>query len=139
MGGLAAPEALHDAHDFSEFDCGEPALNNWLQQRALKNESKYSRTYVVCDDAKGVAYASISAGSVEHAGSQKKMRRNAKANGRKSAVRSKVEHVFARQKNRMGLAIRTIGLDRAKATAALANMACSMGRLRWLLRQGQPA
>ena len=80
MGGLAAPEALHDAHDFSEFDCGEPALNTWLQQRALKNESRYSRTYVVCDDAKVVAYASISAGSVERTGAPKKMRRNAPDN-----------------------------------------------------------
>ena len=49
--------------------------------------------------------------------------RTAKANGRKSAVRSKVEHVFARRKTRMGPAIRTIGLDCAEATAALANMA----------------
>lgn len=80
MGGLEAPEALHDAHDFGEFDCGEPTLNTWLQQRALKNESRYSRTYVVCDDAKVVAYASISAGSVERAGAPKKMRRNAPDN-----------------------------------------------------------
>ena len=65
--------------------------------------------------------------------------RTAKSNGRKSTVRSKVEHVFAHQKARMGLAIRTIGFDRAEATAALANMACSMGRLRWLLSQGKPA
>ena len=65
--------------------------------------------------------------------------RTAKANGRKSAVRSKVEHVFGHQKTRMGLAIRTIGLDRAKATVTLANMAYNMGRLRWLLSQGKPA
>ena len=65
--------------------------------------------------------------------------RTAKSNGRKSAVRSKVEHVFAHQKTRMGLAIRTIGLDRAEATVTLANMAYNMGRLRWLLSQGKPA
>jgi transposase, IS5 family len=37
-------------------------------------------------------------------------RRTARANARKSAVRSAVEHVFARQKGAMGLFIRTIGL-----------------------------
>ena len=80
MGELTAPEALQDTHDFSEFDCGEPALNAWLQRRALKNESKYSLTYVVCDDAKVVAYVSISAGSVERADAPNKMRRNAPNN-----------------------------------------------------------
>ena len=74
MSGPAAPAALQDTHNFSEFDCGEPALNTWLQQRALKNKSRYSHTYVVCDDAKVVAYVSISAGSVELAAAPKEMR-----------------------------------------------------------------
>lgn len=80
MGKISAPEAIQETHDLSEFDCGEPALNAWLQGRALKNESKYSRTYVVCDDAKVVAYVSISAGSVERAEAPKKMQRNAPNN-----------------------------------------------------------
>ena len=51
--------------------------------------------------------------------------RTAKANGRKSSIRAKVEHVFAHRKNRMGLRIRTVGMARAKAAAALANMAAT--------------
>jgi hypothetical protein len=35
----------------------------------------------------------------------------ARANVKPSAVRSAVEHVFARQKHRIGLFIRTIGID----------------------------
>jgi transposase, IS5 family len=66
-------------------------------------------------------------------------KRTRRANGRKSAVRAKVEHVFAQQKDRMGLTIRTIGLARAKAAITLANMAYNMTRLRWLLRQTAPA
>ena len=58
--------------------------------------------------------------------------RTAKANGRKSKDRAKVEHVFAHQKARMGLTIRTVGLARAKAAVTMANMAYNMGRLRWL-------
>lgn len=61
------------------------------------------------------------------------------SNGRKSAVRSKVEHVFAQQKARMGLTIRTIGLARAKAAITLANIAYNMGRLRWHQSRTLPA
>jgi IS5 family transposase len=66
-------------------------------------------------------------------------KRTSKANGRKSTVRAKVEHVFGHQKDRMGMVIRTIGLARAKAVITLANMAYKMGRLRWLLSRGAPA
>ena len=52
-------------------------------------------------------------------------RRTAKANGRKSLTRAKVEHVFAHRKDRMGLRIRTIGMARAKAAVTLANMAAT--------------
>lgn len=64
-------------HDLADFDCGEPALNEWLKQRALKNESRFSRTYVVCDGGKVVAYFCISAGSVERGTAPSKIRRNA--------------------------------------------------------------
>lgn len=36
------------------------------------------------------------------------------ANGRKSKVRSRVEHVFAEQKHRMGLFVRTIGIGQSR-------------------------
>ena len=52
-------------------------------------------------------------------------RRTAKANGRKSSIRAKVEHVFAHRKDRMGPRIRTIGMARAKAAVTLANMAAT--------------
>lgn len=62
-----------------------------------------------------------------------------RANDRKSVVRSKVEHVFGHQKDRMGLVIRTIGLPRAKATITTVNMVYNMGRLRWLLSRAAPS
>ena len=52
-----------------------------------------------------------------------------RGNASRSAVRSKVEHVFAQQKDRMGLFIRTIGIERARAKIGLANIAYNMGRL----------
>lgn len=74
---LSAPAPLTAEHDLSGFDCGEPALNDWLRQRALKNESRFSRTYVVCDGRKVVAYFCISAGAVARAAAPGKLRRNA--------------------------------------------------------------
>lgn len=57
--------------------------------------------------------------------------RTAKANTRKSAIRATVEHVFAQQKQRMKLTVRSIGLERAEATVFMANIAYNLGRWRW--------
>ena len=54
------------------------------------------------------------------------------ANAQKSRVRSAVEHVFACQKGRMGLFVRTIGIARAKVKIGLANLAYNMRRFIWL-------
>lgn len=74
---LSAPVPLTAEHDLSAFDCGEPALNDWLRHRALKNESRFSRTYVVCAGNQVVGYFCISAGSVERGAAPGKVRRNA--------------------------------------------------------------
>ena len=60
--------------------------------------------------------------------------RTRRANGRKSAVRARVEHVFAEQKDRMGLFIRTIVLARARTKIGLVNLVYNMKRLIWLRR-----
>lgn len=74
---LSAPVALTAAHDLGAFDCGEPALNAWLKDRALRNESRFSRTYVVCDGSRVVAFVGISAGAVERSAAPGRIRRNA--------------------------------------------------------------
>lgn len=52
-----------------------------------------------------------------------------RGNATKSSVRARVEHVFAQQKAKMGLFIRTIGIKRAEAKITLANLAFNMHRL----------
>jgi len=66
-------------------------------------------------------------------------KRTAKANARKSAVRAGVEHVFAQQKDRMKLFIRSIGIKRAEATIVMANIAYNLGRWRWWQARAAPA
>lgn len=74
---LSAPAPLSVEHQLSDFDCGDPVLNDWLCSRALKNESRFSRTYVVCVGKQVVAYFCISAGAVERSAVPGKVRRNA--------------------------------------------------------------
>ena len=58
--------------------------------------------------------------------------RTRRANARRSAIRSAVEHVFARQKGPMALVVRTIGSARAHVKIGLANLAFNMNRYVWL-------
>ena len=74
---LSAPSPIRPEHDTSDFDCGEPALDDWLRRRALDNESRFSRTYVVCQATRVVGYYCISASGVERRSVPGKLRRNA--------------------------------------------------------------
>lgn len=66
-------------------------------------------------------------------------KRTARANARKSAVRARVEHVFAEQKDRMNLFVRTIGLARAELKIGMANLVYNIRRTLWLDRRAAPA
>jgi GNAT superfamily N-acetyltransferase len=74
---LSAPVPLSTAHELAAFDCGEPALNDWLRQRALKSESRFARTYAACDGNSVVAYYCIAAGAIARSAAPGKLRRNA--------------------------------------------------------------
>lgn len=65
--------------------------------------------------------------------------RTARANAKRSAVRSAVEHVFAGQKHRMGLVVRTIGIACAHIKIGMANLAYNFQRLAWLEERTAPA
>ena len=54
-----------------------------------------------------------------------------RANGRRSKIRAFVEHVFAHQKARMGLFVRTIGIGRATVKIGMANLAYNLRRYVW--------
>jgi len=61
----AAPVPIERTHKLDAFDCGKPALDEWLRAHALDNEGKASRTYVIATDAGDVAaFYSLATGSV---------------------------------------------------------------------------
>ena len=54
---IGAPEPLHAGHDRSAFDCGKPALDDWLESHALANQAKgFTRVVVVCEGDRAVAF-----------------------------------------------------------------------------------
>ena len=74
----SAPQPLSGAHLLVDFDCGEPALDDWLKRRALTNQSSAaSRTFVVVDGGGRVlGYYAMAAGAVTHPLATGKVGRN---------------------------------------------------------------
>jgi transposase, IS5 family len=63
----------------------------------------------------------------------------ARGNATRARVRVAIEHVFAAQKCRLGLVIRSVGLARATARLGLANLVTNMRRLAWFEARSAPA
>jgi GNAT superfamily N-acetyltransferase len=67
----SAPRPIEKGDGVASFSCGKPPLDDFLKQRALKNEGKASRTYVVMAQdgehtGKVAAYYTLAAGGVDH-------------------------------------------------------------------------
>src|SRR5439155_22828153 len=61
---LDSPVPLDTRHDVSAFDCGVPALNNYLKKFALENQqSQSARTYVATRGESVVGYYTLAAAS----------------------------------------------------------------------------
>ena len=74
---LTPPEPLADDHQLDEFTSGEPTLDDWLKRRARPNQaSGASRTYVVCEEKRVVAYYALASGAIAHAELPGRFRRN---------------------------------------------------------------
>lgn len=62
---LNAPVLLTRYHDRNAFDCGVPALNEYLKRYALQNQKKRAgRTYVATRANRVVGYYTVAYGSV---------------------------------------------------------------------------
>jgi GNAT superfamily N-acetyltransferase len=64
---LRAPQPLGAQHRLDGFDCGQPALNDWLLRHARQAQGSGSaRTFVVADEGDRVAgYFSLTVGQVD--------------------------------------------------------------------------
>ena len=74
---LAAPEPLTANHNTDAFACGVESLDCWLKQRALKNQATgASRTFVVCDGNRVLAYYALASSAVAAEEATGRLRRN---------------------------------------------------------------
>ena len=74
---LSAPDPLNEGHILDQFECGEPALDDWLRRRALANQaSDASRTFVTCRGARVVGYYALAAGGITSSEAPGRLRRN---------------------------------------------------------------
>lgn len=119
--GARLREGLVDRTNFASDVWADTAYRSGENKRYLKAIGKVSRIHRKKPKGKPLP------------------RRTARANAAKSAVRSRVEHVFAEQKARMKLVVRTIGIARARTKIGLANLAYNMKRLVWLQGITAPA
>lgn len=119
--GARLREGLVDSSNFASDVWADTAYRSGENERYLKAIGKVSRIHRKKPKGKPLP------------------RRTARANAAKSAVRSRVEHVFAEQKARMKLVVRTIGIARARTKIGLANLAYNMKRLVWLQGITAPA
>lgn len=119
--GARLREGLVDRSNFASDVWADTAYRSGENERYLKAIGKVSRIHRKKPKGKPMP------------------RRTARANAAKSAVRSRVEHVFAEQKARMKLVVRTIGIARARTKIGLTNLAYNMKRLVWLQGITAPA
>lgn len=71
------PELLGDAHEVDDFDCGDDALSDWLRDRASRNQREgSSRTWVVADGSRVVAFYASSTAVVARTEAIKRAARN---------------------------------------------------------------
>lgn len=79
MSQFLRPRAIRPTDDCGTFNCGEQTLDQWLQNRAKRNElGGASRTFVTVDAERGVVvgYYCISASSLRQEDATGALRRN---------------------------------------------------------------
>lgn len=73
---LSAPQPLDASHHLEEFNCGKPALTDWLLRHARQTQSSGSaRTFVVCDEGRVAGYFSLTVGQIDTLEAPERIRR----------------------------------------------------------------
>lgn len=73
---LVAPQPLGSSHRLEEFDCGKPALTDWLLRHARQAQGSGSaRTFVACDQGRIAGYYSLTVGQIDTLEAPERIRR----------------------------------------------------------------
>lgn len=73
---LSVPLPLDASHQLEEFECGRPALNDWLLRYARQAQGSGSaRTFVACDGNRVAGYFSLTVGQIDTLEALERVRR----------------------------------------------------------------
>lgn len=73
---LLTPVALAEHHPIRTFDCGKPALNDWLIRHARQaSGSGSSRTFVATDDGHVAGFFSLTVGHIDPSDAPERFRK----------------------------------------------------------------
>lgn len=73
---LSAPLSLGAHHRLEKFDCGKPALTEWLLRHARQAQGSGSaRTFVSCDGERVAGYYSLTVGQIDTLEAPERVRR----------------------------------------------------------------
>jgi GNAT superfamily N-acetyltransferase len=73
---FSVPQALGLSHRLDEFDCGKPALTEWLLHHARQAQASGSaRTFVVCEQDRVAGYYSLTVGQIDTLEAPERIRR----------------------------------------------------------------
>lgn len=73
---MSQPTPLAPNHNISSFQCGVPALDDWLKFRARRAEGTTGRTYVVTSESEVIGYYTLATGAAKREHIPKKLQRN---------------------------------------------------------------
>lgn len=73
---LSVPQPLDAHHRLEAFDCGKPALTDWLLRHARQAQGSGSaRTFVLCDGERVASYFSLTVGQIDTLEAPERIRR----------------------------------------------------------------
>ncbi len=74
--GLSLPQPLDANHLLDGFDCGQPALNDWLLRHARQSQASGSaKTFVVGEGQRVAGYFSLTVGQIDTREAPERVRR----------------------------------------------------------------
>jgi GNAT superfamily N-acetyltransferase len=73
---LGPPQSLDGSHRLDSFDCGKPALNDWLTRHAMQAQASGSaKSYVITDGDRIAGYFSLTVGQVDSVDAPERVRK----------------------------------------------------------------
>ena len=119
----AAPVPLSADHDCKDFDCGNPALNEWLRHHALQNQrANAARTFVVCQGNRVVGYYSLAVGAVDYASASERVRKGLARHPVPVMILARLAVNVAHQKKRLGQSLLKDAVIRTLQAAEIAGI-----------------